>query len=210
MIKNALTKYGLIFLLIALIIGAAIWMFFFLSADMDRLTAEEHGLIIKIAELTGVTMMANDFESDFGEAVKRLEEFERIFPSELSESEYQNEIIRVIENFEGKSGFNILRMDPQGLQYDALNQPTDENDRKTASSPKNIMPPEAGKGMKFSWDISFTSSYTELKEFVTLMHEMEQRIGIRQIKIESNRDNMIKGSMVLEFYGFMPEDAPEK
>jgi len=196
--KNIIKNYTLALFLTVLIIAAVIWILFGLWADSSKKTAEINFLENFRTELSKLNENDANIQHEYDEAVERFTEMSLMFPPSIN----QEETLRTVQELERTSGLEITGMRYEKLQYDTHNQTDGEKSVKPGATP---LP---GKGMKIPVTVNFTGSYNELKNFDTGLKETEQRIGIREMQVSTDRSRSNRGKMVLEFYGFAPETTP--
>ena len=206
-IQKIFSKYSLIFILSLTIIAVLALTAYVYFGDTGALTRELAGLRKREASLKATAMDKTELEDRLKAAQDKLAEFELVFPSEI----YEGDALRTVKDFEDKSGLTVNAMNFEliPLQDDSLNQPPlippgTAPSAAAARAPVSL-DPIPGRGMKIPINTQFSAVYPELKEFVTQINETRQRIGLREIRMTTGRDQIIKGSVIMEFYGFMPE-----
>ena len=203
-IKSILSKYSMSMVLVVAILAVSLWMFFGLFVDIGNVSREVHSLEVKYSALNQKSVDENELLKNLNDAAAALKEYELKFPPAIE----QENTLRTVQTLEQESGFKIVSMNFDPLQYDTLNQSAPGNS-SSSQSKSGISPPVPGMGMKIPIRTQFTAYYAELKQFVTLLNEAGQKIGFREIQMNTDRDRTIRGSLILEFYGFAPETPEE-
>ena len=211
-IKELFSKYSLIIVVAAVIIAVIVWTALVPVSDSRKLR-EEIRVLEKRHDALKAKAAGEDGEKltrDLAEAEAALKEYEKIFPPEKIR---QTDTYPVIQLLEQSSGLKVSSMSYEQTHFDNLNQALPAPPKGSSSSsststvPSNApQPPMPGKGMKMTAATNFTATYDQLKHFVTLLNAQEQSIGLREFQIATNKTQLITGSFILEFYGFMPEE----
>ena len=205
-IKDFISKFLTSIIMVVAIIAVLIFIILVPFSNIGDIRPELNTLEKKYQSLKKIAVDEATLLKDFDEARKELSAFDVKFPPDIE----QENTLLVVQDLELGSGLNVTAMKYEVLQFDTLNQPLTEAPKSASSSAtRGVQPPVPGKGMKMPIKTQFLSDYTQLKEFVKMINETEQRIGLREIKMSMDKNQMIKGSVILEFYGFMPEAVKE-
>ena len=211
-VKKIFSKYTL-----AIILGAAslvifVWTLSVPFPAMRDLNVEINGLSERYDYLMSKKLDESSIIAQLEQANAQLDAFEQIFPAHI----FQEETLRVVQNLEEGSGLTVMGMAYEQLQYDTLNQPMEQELEDAAAGTVQVQPadgvmlPVSGMGMKIPIRTQFDATYDQMMDFVTDLSATEQRIGLREIQMNVDKERLIRGSVMLEFYGFMPEPEEEE
>ena len=204
-IKKVFTKNGLIMIVTVIIVAVLAWMFLGLLPNMKTIGEEIDELEAKRDELYEKTKDEGDLLVALTKAKSDLADFEIKFPPSID----QEDTLRTVQSIERKSMLTLNTMSYEKLQDDMLNQPPPLQSTDESAERVDQTQPIPGRGMKIPIRTQFASQYAELKNFVTGINDVDHKIGLREIQMTTGRDKVINGSVILEFYGFKPEETIE-
>jgi len=208
-VKNILSKYGMTIIVGVAILAVLVWTFMVPFKNMNNVKGELKVVEQKYNDLKAKAVDEGQLLQNLNDAKAELAAYDLKFPPAIE----QEETLRIVHSLEEETGFKMVGMTYDAkvpLQYDTLNQTASTAKSGSAAQPatSGVTPPVPGKGMKMPINTQFTANYAQLKDFVTKLNELEQKVGLREIKMTTDKDGTIKGSVILEFYGFAPTATP--
>jgi len=222
LLKGTMLKTMIVLALGVVILGAATFYCVKLSNDIAVLESDNSTLQDRLDVLSEKSLKKYQLIQELNELQIEGDAFDRKFPDTI----IQEDTIRKIKELETQSGCVVRRMSYQMLQADVPEttdtdatgnvhaSPSEEvtdiagltDDKFQDMDPNNTaMAPQSG-GIKMPVEISFESSFNEMKRFLTLVATSEQKMGMHEIRLSMGENTT--GTIQIEFYGYKsPEES---
>ena len=215
---------------VAIFIGVAalvllIWAVFILAPEMSTAINMIDGLKLEVIMLEGEAQRNAGMASELAAAREKLAGYNVKFPPEI----IQHETLETFHRFEQQTGLSATKLEYTEVQVDETVAPAPtpepslatkqqagtqaEVDRIEGKSPASTpaasgTAPVQNSGMKMTISTAFEGSYDQMVSFMKTVMDYEQKIGLQEVKLRLDKDNIITGSCTLQFYGFMPDEVP--
>ena len=217
-LKGTALKIVIVLVIGVLFVGASMLYSVKLGSDIAALKEDNFALQAHLDLLTLKTSTKNQLLQEFEQIREESELFDKKFPKTI----IQEDTIHKIRDFETESGCVVRRMSYQMLQADVTTIASGMPDNVHASPTEEVTDqgdltdekfqdmyedeyaeviPRFG-GIKMPVEIMFESSFNEMKAFLTLVANSEQKMGMHEIRLSMKEKT--SGTVQIEFYGYIP------